>query len=63
MEILFQVFKSWKTSGLGLAGLLIYLAGYFGIVLDAATANSIVVVIGFLVALFSKDADKSHTQE
>lgn len=60
LETIFQGFKSWKTSGLGAAGVIIWAGGHFGIIIDETTAQALIVVIGFLFAFFTKDSTATH---
>jgi uncharacterized membrane protein len=63
METIYQIFKSWKTSGTGAVGFIIWLCAQFGIGLDVETANAFMAVIVFILALLAKDGTASHTQE
>lgn len=63
METIFQGLKSWKTSGLGAAGVIVWLGGHFGVGIDAETAQAIIVVLGFIFAYVSKDATATHLDQ
>lgn len=63
MELIYQIFRNWKTSGLGTAGIIVTLCAYFGVGIDDKTAAAVVAVIVWVFTLVTKDADKSHTQQ
>lgn len=63
IEMIYQGFKSWKTTGIGTVGVIVWLFAYFGVAIDEQTAGAISLVLVWLFSFVSKDADVSHTQE